>query len=128
MSLMARTLAILVLAGIAAIGVVPAQASPVIKIYEFYSYTYGHGVPVLNSVCPCQVGPCPQTYELVGGYVLGCTGQREAEWGYTTWNGQCGAQNYPTDRILVNTIDCDETLSAAQSSVSITACDLTRQR
>jgi len=123
MSLLGRTLTMLVLTGIAASIVVPAQASQVIKIYEFYAYTYGTGVPVLNSVCPCQVGPCPTVYELVGGYVVGCNGQRVAQWGYTTWNGQCGAQNYPTDRVLESTIDCDEGASDAESSVSVTTCD-----
>lgn len=124
MTFTVRALTVLVLAGIAASVVVPVQASPTIKVYEFYAYTYGNGVPVHNSVCFCQVGPCPQTYELVGGYVLNCGGQRAAEWGYTTWNGQCGVQNYPTDRVLVSTMDCDGGASAAQSSVSMDGCEL----
>lgn len=77
-----------------------SQAVLTEKDVDFYAYTYGDGVPVHNSQCGCQVGPCPGTYELVGHYHIDCYGNRTEEWGYTSWNGECGAANHPVDKVV----------------------------
>ncbi|HEX6084934.1 MAG TPA: hypothetical protein VF266_10450 [Thermoanaerobaculia bacterium] len=97
---------LLLVAALVTIVAAPVGAFPNRRVYEFYAYTYGNGDPVHNSVCPCQIGPCPPVYEVVGGYTVECDGTRTDEWGYTSWNGQCGYQNHPVDRVLVSSESC----------------------
>jgi hypothetical protein len=103
---MRTVLSLLFVAVVVSLVSAPAGALPNRRVYEFYAYTYGDGVPVHNSTCACQVSPFPQLYELVGEYTVECDGTRTNQWGYTSWNGQCGWQNHPIDRVLVSTESC----------------------
>lgn len=84
----------------------PAQAAKSRRTVVFYAYTFGNGVPIRNSSCPCVVWPCPPIYEEVGGYTVECDGTRTDQWGYVDWNGQCDMLSHPTDRRIESIEPC----------------------